>query len=50
MKITVARRSFWQRLKEWLLRRKVKTSFGIVLKKMVLTVFSKKSPASLGGE
>lgn len=36
MKITVARRSFWQRLKEWLLRRKVKTSFRIVLKKMVL--------------
>ena len=36
MKITVARRSFWQRLKAWLLRRKVKTSFRIVLKKMVL--------------
>lgn len=36
MKITIARRSFWQRLKEWLLRRKVKTSFRIVLKKMVV--------------
>ena len=36
MKITIAKRTIWQRLKAWLLRKKVKTSFRIVLKKMVL--------------
>ena len=36
MKITIAMRTIWQRLKAWVFRRKVKTEFGILLKRMVL--------------
>ena len=36
MKITIAKRTIWQRLKAWVFRKKVKTQFGVLLKKMVL--------------